>query len=550
MSVYVIGHKNPDTDAICSAIAYADFLRRTTYPEAEAACCGEVNVRTQFALEQAGLEQPRLLMDVRPTLGSISKREVITARPDETLIEVYRRMQKHRIRGIPVVTGGRRFLGIITFAQLMELVLPDTGRQDDYRRVSSSLERIRRVLGGTFEHAVDADRDEDLTVMVAAMSAEGFTKRMHDFPASGLVIVAGDRPTVQLPALEYGVRCLVLTGGYHLSPALVETARAKGVTVLTSPVDTATTTLLIRSAKLITPSIQTDCLKFAASDLVSDIRRRVQGVDQVLFPIVDEHGDLEAVFSKTDLISPPPVKLILVDHNELTQAVTGADEARILEVVDHHRIGGGLTSREPMRFVNEPVGSTCTIVTKFFNHRDWEPSKAVATCLIAGIVSDTLNLTSPTTTDSDRAMLTWLARVSGIDVAAFARSFFAAGSALETSTPAEAVRMDCKEYKEGPWRFTVAQIEEVGLDRFWRHKSEIEAALDAFVRERGVDFACLMITDITSHYSLLMMAGDPRVAGAVDYPKQEDRLFAMDGIVSRKKQLLPHLARMVGKIEK
>jgi manganese-dependent inorganic pyrophosphatase len=548
--IYVIGHKNPDTDAICSAMAYAWFLREQGMENVEAACCGEINARAQFVLSEAGLPHPRLVMDVRPTIGPIAQRTIITAREDEALFEVYRRMQQHHLRALPALDAAGRLQGLLTFGHLMELVLPDHDVDDNARVIETSLSRMADVLEGSIVHAVDQDREESLLVMVAAMSATGFTKRMKQFEASRTIIVTGDRPTIQLPAIEYGVRCIIITGGYPLVSELLEMAQERGVAVIISGHDTATTTLLLRSAKLVRQAVQRDYVHVHENDLVEVISRSIQGSPQDLFPVLNDEGALTGVFSKSDLVNPQRTQLILVDHNEYAQAVTGADQAVILEVIDHHRLGGGLISREPIRFINEPVGSTCTIVTKFLFHRSLTPPREIALCLAAGIISDTLNLTSPTSTETDRLMLNWLSGALKMDFTAFAEKMFSAGSVLDRYPAREAVRMDCKEYTEGPWRFVVSQVEEMDLAGFEDHQAPLESALNDLVRERGVNFAALLVTDITRHYSLLMVAGDEKVKDAIDYPHRADGLFDLEGVVSRKKQLLPHLMRTLGGISR
>jgi len=549
MTVYVIGHRNPDTDAICSAIGYADFLRRTTRPDARAAACGDANARTRMALERARVEPPQLIMDVRPRAGRICRREVVTARDTESLADVYQRMRQRNLRAIVMLDEKNNLLGMCSLLDLLELLMPDGNDPIDNRNVESSLSRIARVLKGSLRYPEEPDREETLTVMVGAMSASNFTRRMHQYPSSSLVIVAGDRPTVQRPAIEYGVRCLVVTGGYHLSDELSALAKSRGVSVLESPLDTATTTLLIRTAKRISRAIDPDILRFSEDALLEDIRKLVQKSNQPLYPVIDDHKRLVGVFSKSDLVNPEPTKLILVDHNEMAQAVTGADQAHILEVIDHHRLGGGLISREPIRFHNEPVGSTCTIVARFFRSQGLVPDQHVAYCIAAGIISDTLKLTSPTTTEVDRDMLAWIALNGRINVDQFAADFFAAGSALELNSPERAVRLDCKEYAEQGWRFAIAQIEENSLDRFWEHKEAIQTALDKLVEQQDLHFACLMITDITNQNSLLMVSGHPDFISAVDYPPREDRLFEMGNVVSRKKQLLPHIVTLLSGLE-
>ena len=549
MTTYVIGHKNPDTDAICAAIAYADYLRKTSRTDAVAAACGDANARTRMALERAGVEPPKVLLDVRPRAGRICRRDVITASDQDSLVDVYERMRQHKLRAIPVLDQNGNLSGMCSLLNLLELLLPDSDDPIDNRNVDSSLTRIGHVLHGTFQHVEEPDREETLTVMVGAMSADNFTKRMHQFPSASLAIVAGDRPTVQLPAIEYGVRCLVVTGGYSLSPGLLTLAKERGVCVLNSPMDTATTTLLIRGAKRITRAIEREFLCFTEDTLLLDVRKKVQKSSQPLYPVVNDHKQLVGVFSKSDLINPEQVKLILVDHNEISQAVTGAEDAEILEVIDHHRVGGGLSSREPIHFHNEPVGSTCTIVARFYRSHGLTPDKSIAYCLAAGIISDTLKLTSPTTTDIDRNLLEWIAGSADINIDQFAADFFAAGSALELYSPDKAVRLDCKDYQEHGWKFAVAQIEENGLERFWELKEEIEVAIDKLVAEKKHHFVCVMITDITRQNSLLMVSGHEDFIEAVDYPPREERLFEMGNVVSRKKQLLPHISNILATLE-
>ena len=548
--VLVIGHRNPDTDAICSALGYAWFLRETAGLDAEAACCGEIAPRTQFVLGRAGLPPPRLVMDVRPTVGRICTRSVITAREGEALFEVYGRLRARDLRAAPVLDEAGRPAGMLTLSRLLELLLPAGGQRARARFVDSSLARICGVLQGEFAHAVEPDRTETLALLVGAMSAEGFRRRLHEFDAAQVLLVAGDRPTIQLPAIEYGVRGIVVTGGYRLSDDLLEEARARGVSVIHSPLDTASTTLLIRSARVISGAIDRTFQQFPESARVADVARAVAHSHQEAFPVVDDAGALAGIFTKSDLVQPERRRIILVDHNEFAQAVGGVEEAEILEVIDHHRVGGGLNTRTPIRFINEPVGSTCTIVTKFLQHRDLAPPPAIALCLAAGLISDTLHLTSPTTTDADRAALEWLGRRGGFEVASFARELLAAGSALQSFPPEAALRSDLKEYTENGWRFAVSQIEETGFELFRRHREALAGALSALVRDRGLDFAALLVTDITRHNSVLLVAGEARVRAAVDYPEPEPGLFELAGVVSRKKQLLPHLARLLGDLPK
>jgi manganese-dependent inorganic pyrophosphatase len=489
-------------------------------------------------------------MDVRPTLGQICRREIVSAHEDEAFFEVYRRMQAQRLHALPVLDAAGGLAGMLSLSRLLELLLPDHGVNDSPRLVETSLDRVCRALSGSFLNAVETDLPQSLVLKVGAMSSGKFIPRLQEFPPRQSLIVVGDRPTIQRPTIEFGARCMVVTGGCSVPPELLETARANGVSVISSPWDTATTTMMIRGAKGIGPAIDRTFLKFRENTLARGVRKEVHASNQELFPVLREDGSLLGVFSKDDLASPEQVRLVLVDHNELAQAVTGAEEAEILEVLDHHRVGGGLISREPIRFQNDTVGSTCTMVTRCFRREGLVPPTGIGQCLAAGIISDTLNLSSPTTTPVDREMLEWLGTACGFDIAAYAEAFFAVGSVLQLCAPREALRMDCKEYTEGPWRLAVAQIEEMGFQHFHQHQQALAAALADLLHEQRLDFGCVLVTDISLNNSLLLVAGDPRVIETIDYPRLESHLFQLDAVVSRKKQLLPHLARHLAKLEK
>ncbi len=545
MNVLVFGHRNPDTDAICSAIAYADLLRRTTRPDAVAACCGPPNKRTEFALKRAGLPPPRMVMDVRPEAEDVCRRDVVTCSFGDTFHETYERMKRHDLRAIPVVDAGRKVVGVVSVLQLMDLFFHDASDPMKSRIVASSLEKIRDVLGGSFQHAIDPEQRDELLVMVGAMSSEGFTERMRQYPRERLIVVCGDRPTIQLPAIEHGVRAMVVTGGFSLSSGLVELAKARGVSVILSPFDTVNTTLRLKASQFIDSVVDTDCITVSAKSAAIDARATAERSQQPVFPVVADDGTLVGLAFKTDLINPPKPKLVLVDHNELSQAVNGADEAEIVEVLDHHRLGGDLKSTQPIRFVNEPVGSTCTLVARQFRAAGLVPSPGIALCMASGIIADTLHLRSPTTTDVDRDVLAWLSGLCGVDLAVYAREFFEIGSALRSAAPADAIREDCKEFTERGVRFSISQIEETGFDLFWERKQELRGALEAYAEKNRYDFSALLVTDVVSNGSLLLLSKESDAWEEINYPRLDRGLYQLDTIVSRKKQLLPLITQLI-----
>jgi manganese-dependent inorganic pyrophosphatase len=550
--IYVIGHRNPDTDAICAAIGYASYLREVRKDEVIPACCGEINARTNWVLKLAGAEAPKLLLDVRPTAAIVCRRDVLTASADETFLSVYRKMLEHNFRSIPVVNTEHKLIGMPTIQEMAQLFLPsESNHKAANREVRTSVKNMVIALGGQLiGDTTLVEEVEDLILVVAASSLETSRDRARQFASRQLVLLSGDRPEIHALALELGVRCLVVTGGFMPQDSLLAEAKAKGICVIVAPQDTASASQLIRFSRPIGEAAH-DYLSFTSRTPLREIIHVVQNSHQPLFPVVDEEtGKLEGVFSKSDLVEVPRTKLVLVDHNEFSQAVTGADEAEIIEVIDHHRLSGNLRTKEPVRFINEPVGSTSTIVGIMYKMRGLTPDKSTAICLCAGLISDTLNLTSPTTTNTDREILAWLAGVGGIDAAQFVRDFFAAGSLLREATPARAIEGDRKVFEENGWRISISQIEEMGLDEFWKKQAELHAALVAICAAHNLHFACLMVTDITAHHSVLLVAGDKRVEAAidVDHVERSPQIYDMPGVVSRKKQLFPYLSNLVGKL--
>ena len=556
--IYVIGHRNPDTDAICSAIGYAAFLRDVRGMDAEAACCGEVSVRTNWVLQQAGVQAPKLLLDVRPTAATICRRDVLTAGPEEMFLSVYRKMSEKNFRSIPVVDEAGRLLGLPTIQEMAQLFLPPDIQNSQERRdavnreIRTSLNNIVAAVGGEAMGADgELDRVQDLVLVVAASSVETSRKRASLFPTEQLAILTGDRPEIHALAIEMGARCLIVTGGFKPWDSIVAQAVAKGVTVICSPYDTASTSQLVRFSRPIREALTGDFLAFPSRAPLREVMHAVQHSQQPLFAVVDEESrTLVGVFSKSDLIEVPRARLVLVDHNEFAQAVAGADEAEILEVIDHHRLSGNLRTKEPIRFLNEPVGSTSTIVGIMYRMGGAAPDKGTSICLCAGIISDTLHLTSPTTTNTDREILEWLSGIAGVDCAQFVKDFFAAGSMLREQTPERALESDRKVFEENGWNISISQIEELGLDELWKREADLHRALEGLLAKHGLHFACLMVTDITRHHSVLLVAGDKRIIEQVDVDHAAVRpnVFDMPGVVSRKKQLFPYMSHVVTKL--
>jgi manganese-dependent inorganic pyrophosphatase len=544
---HVIGHKNPDTDAICSAIGLAAFLRATgEQPEAVAARCGDISQRTRWVLERAGAPEPVLLTDVRTTAGMVCHTEVTQVLESDTFLTAHRRMLAKGVRAVPVINGAGTVTGVLNYIDLLGLLLPAETEGISVRTVHVSLAKLADTLGAESRGAPlpPAEEEEDLVLLVGASSQASVEGRLRLAIKEGSIgrflVICGDRPIVQRSAIEYGARALLVTGNNPVSEEIERFAKNKGVVLLLCHQDTASASTLMRCSRTVHNVMRRDFLTISAAEPVSRLRKRLAATDQTLFPVMDPvSGSMVGVLTKSDLVDPPRMRLALVDHNEYAQAVNGVEEAEITEVIDHHRLAGDLISREPIRYLNEPVGSTSTLVARRFRYHQLVPDAGVALCLCAGIIADTLFLKGPTTSDLDREMLTWLAAAAGIDPEEFAAEFFAVGSLLASGTPEQILNADRKEFTEDGFLVSISQVEERSLGCFGARREELEAALRALVARRGYHLAVLAVTDIVRHDSLLLAVGQEAVLAKMPFRRLDDALFEAPGVVSRKKQLFP-----------
>ncbi|MBE0540617.1 MAG: putative manganese-dependent inorganic diphosphatase [Verrucomicrobia bacterium] len=546
--ILVIGHRNPDTDAICSAIGYAEFKRRTGMPEAVAARCGDTNDRIDFVLRSFGVAAPKFVADVAPKVRDVMQTEVFSVTPGATAADALALMDEHDIRILPVLDEDRVCQGLLSLFKLSKFLFPAAQRLIDSRRVLSSLENLARTLGGKILFASEAEREEDLILMIGAMGLESFAERLDKYSREKLAVVVGDRWDIQNLAIREGVRVLIVTGGLAVETKTLEAAQRNKVSLISSPHDTATTAALCRASVAVRHMLNEDFLGLREEAPLVTVRARATASGFAAFPVMDGQGRTVGILSKTDFLKTVQRRLILVDHNELSQAVLGADQVEILEIIDHHRIGS-LTTHQPILFRNEPVGSTSTIVADCFLRHGVELPQPIAGLLLAGLVSDTLNLTSPTTTPRDAEVLAKLESVSGVNAREFTEKLFASGSLLTLKPAPQAITTDCKEYQEDGTTFSVAQIEEIGFNQFWPRKDELLAALGEYQRGRGYLFSALLITDVTKQCSLLLLAGANALIERVDYPQVEAGIFELREVVSRKKQLLPYLAHCLQRMK-
>ena len=540
MQTIVIGHKNPDMDSICSAVAYAHLKRVTGTPDVIAARAGNTNERIDFVLHKFGVEPPVFISDLSARVSDVMERNVIYVHADSTVYDALHLIEQRRLRGLPVIDGERRLLGLLSAFKISHHLFPPREEADTARNITSPLSSIVATFGGTVVTGELESESAEHLLMIGAMSADTFTERLRDHRPGQLVLFVGDRDDIQMLAIAAKVRAIVVTGGLPVAPAVREAARAGGVTIITSPYDTATTVDFARGAVRVGRMLEPEYLSFTPDTLLDHVREKAAHSAAFVFPIVDEAGVLVGILAKSNLLKTPERQLILVDHNELSQAVKGADKVRIVEILDHHRIGG-FASDSPILFWNNPVGSTSTIVALCYQQAGVPVPREMAGLLMAGLISDTLNLGSPTATPADRLVLEELSQITGVDPAELAEEIFSVGSPLLTLSPEQVITADCKEYDEDGIRFTVSQIEELSFSHFAEKQEALLAALERHGRSARLFFAALLVTDINTQTSLLLCCGAPEFLHRIDFPARGPHIWELAGVVSRKKQLLPYL---------
>ena len=545
--IYIFGHKNPDADAICSALAYEAYKHAIGQTEYVAARCGNSNARIDAILERFKTPLPCFIGDVTPRVGNIMQSRVRTVTKKSTCAGALELIDQYDVRALPVVDDGGKIEGLVSIFQLGEFFIPKPHEPRAMRRVKTCVQSIIDSLNAKVLHADNIDEIEELFVRIGAMDIRSFGShhKENGLTSDRSIIVVGDRRDIQERCLELGVRLLVITGALEVDEEVIERARESNISLIVSPYDSATTSWIIRTATHIDGLFEPKVSCFSAEDHISSVKRRIANSNDPLYLVVNDEKQLIGVFSKSDILRPSRTRIALVDHNELGQAVNGASEVQITEILDHHRLGN-IPTEQPILFINRPVGSTCSIVADLFKTHKLTPEPNIAGIMMAGIISDTLLLNSPTATPLEGELLDWLSPIAGIEPEALADIIFTAGSVVINSKPAEVISSDCKIYDEGELRFSVSQIEELGFDKFWKKEDVLGKALEAYRIKEKLFFSFLLVTDINSHDSLLVVAGNDELKASINYPQRgQSNIYELSGIVSRKKQLIPYISSLL-----
>jgi len=544
MQTIIIGHKNPDMDSICSALGYARLKQLLGVPNAIAARAGNTNARIDFVLKKFSVEAPVFLSDVAPKVADVMQRDAVSVRAESSVYDALQLIADKELRGLPVTDEKNHCLGLLSAFKLSHHIFPSREEAGSARTIVASLAGIVETFGGAVITGKLSSEAVEQVLMVAAMNPDTFSGRLRRHESGRIVLFVGDRDDIQMRAIESGVQAIVVTGGLKVLKSIQRAASEAKVAIISSPHDTATTVLLarggVRAGRMIEPFTS-----FSPDTPLEVAREQAAASHSFIFPVINEDGALVGIMAKSDFIKPVPRRLILVDHNELSQAVPGADKVPIIEVLDHHRMGG-FFSEAPILFWNNPVGSTCTIVALCFEQSSTAIPADVAGLLLAGLISDTLNLTSPTATPTDKRILEVLARISKQDPTKLAEEIFSVGSPLLTMSAEEVIGADCKQYEEGGKRFTISQIEELNFSHFPEKQTGLIEGLEHHCRRRGLCFAALLVTDVNTQNSLLLACGEPQHLQRITFPARGPHVWELAGVVSRKKQLLPYLLGCLG----
>ncbi len=538
--VFIVGHKNPDTDSICSAISLAYLKNKandTTHYHARRA--GQINEETEFALNYFGVEQPKYMPNVGTQVKDMQIDEVEGAPDDITVRIAWEFMQESGIATLPVMDRENRLEGILSVTDITQYFM------DSYSKTILSEAKpkyfdIAETLNGSVLVGNPEDRFTEGRVIVAAASEARFLGYLKE---NDLVIMS-DRTDMQIAAIEHGAKVIVVTLMNDVSAAVKAFAAAKNAVVIATAFDTYTTVRLINQAIPVRYLMRKEGLtSFRLEDFTDDIREIMAKKRYRAYPVLNHQGEYVGMVGSQSLININKKKIILVDHTEKSQAVDNLQQAEILEIVDHHRIGT-VETINPIYFRGEPVGCTCTILYSMYHELGIDIPREIAGIMMSAIISDTLLFRSPTCTPRDKAAGIALSKIAGVNIEEYAKQMFRAGSALGNKTPDEIMHQDFKKFVFGETVFGVGQISSMDADELAEIADKIRPQLPVEASRNGMSMVFFMLTDIIEEKTTLLCYGKdaPNLlldSFDVELTGENADAAILPGVVSRKKQLIP-----------
>ena len=531
----VIGHKNPDTDSICSAICYANLKRRLTGEEFIPCRAGDVNDETAYVLERFGVDPPELVESIEPKVSDVQYREIPGIDVQISLRKAWEHMRDKNIQTVPVVTKRGRIKGIITLGDMARFYLED----QDVRalsKASTPFENIARTLWGEVIIGDPEARFNKGKIVVASSSPSA----MEDMIDEGDLVITGGSVELQKLAVERGAGCIVVCVAAKVPPSVRRRAEETGCTVIVTPMDLYACSKLINQSIPVGHIMRKDgIITFSTDDLVTDVKATVSKLRIRYFPILNSDGSYVGMLSQRNLLNAERRKVILVDHNEKGQAVDGIRSAEVVEIIDHHRIDA-VETMTPIYFRNQPLGCTATIITNMYIENGVAIEPSMAGLLCSAILSDTLMFRSPTCTPTDEAAARRLAEIAGINIEKYAMAMFNAGSRLGRKTPDEIFHIDCKRFEASQISVTVSQVMSVSSRELERVKDKLLPYMESLLPNSGVDMLFVMLTNIIEQSSELLFVGQGArgVVKAAFEVEPDASSVTLTGVVSRKKQVL------------
>ena len=533
--VYVTGHRNPDTDTIASAIAYAEY-KNLVDPENHYAPArlGEVNTQTEWALKRSGAQSPKLLPHIMLRVKDVMHTDLLTAHKDDPLRNVGLAMSKRNIGQVPIVDDDGSLIGLVTERDLARMYIRESRGASTFVDSPVYVGAMVEVLEGELLVG-EEDRQYSGNLWVISMSVDSMGQSMQP----GDVVVIGDRSKSQRRAIDLGAGVLVVSNGVRPDDEILEMARERGTTVILSPLDSYVTSRLIQLSVPSWEVMSENPLTVDPDDLITEITGSVMEVHYRAAIAVDHNNVPLGVVSRTDLLNPQPRRVLLVDHAETGQSVKGVEKAQVVEILDHHHIGD-IETNTPIPAVFDPVGSTATLIVERFKASGLRPEESTATMLLAAVLSDTVILNSPTTTERDREVFGYLEEMLDVDAVEFGMEMFEASSDVSEVSAEEIVNRDAKEYGTSSGKMSVSQVETVGTGLLER-KDELLDALEDLRARNDYIFSALMVTDIIEGGTELLCAGDCAPVERAFDERTEDGVIDLPGVMSRKKQVAPKL---------
>lgn len=534
--VNVIGHINPDTDSVCSAIAYAKLKREITGRRYVAKRAGQINSETDFVLKRFGIPAPDYMGDVRTQVIDIDVERVKGVGEDISLKKAWEVMKTDMLQTLPIVDSFKKLTGLITIQDIAKSYM-DVYDSRIIATARTPYSNIIETLGGEMVYGNPDERIESGKCLIAAANPD----LMESYIEQGDIVILGNRYESQLCAIEMGAKCIIVCDGSMVSYTITKLAENKDCFIIKTPYDTFTASRLINQSIPIKFFMKSEhILTFGLGEYVDDIREVMAKKRYRDFPVLDWNGNYYGMISRRSLLGARKKKIILVDHNEPSQSVDGIEEAELLEIIDHHRIGS-IETIGPVFFRNQPLGCTATIIYQMYNEAGVQVPEDIAGLLCSAILSDTLIYRSPTCTETDKRAAEELAVIAGIDAEKYASEMFAAGSNLASKSPEEIFYQDFKKFVVGETTFGVGQITSMTHTELESIKVKLVPYMQKALSDHDVSMIFFMLTDIMQASTELLYAGSGarELAEAAFHQEGDEESIILKNIVSRKKQIIP-----------